>query len=79
MKEYTNGEITIIWQPEKCIHSGVCARMLPNVYRPKERPWINPQNATTEELKHQIECCPSGALSYRINHKEEKGSGGDHA
>ena len=23
-KEYTNGEITIVWQPKKCIHSAVC-------------------------------------------------------
>lgn len=79
MREYTNGEITIIWQPEKCIHSGVCVRMLPNVYRPKERPWVTPENATTAELKHQIEHCPSGALSYRMNHEGEKGSSGDHA
>lgn len=67
MKEYTNGEITIIWQPEKCIHAGICVKKLPQVYNPKERPWIVIKNATTEELKSQIEKCPSGALSYRIN------------
>ena len=34
--EYTNGELTIIWQPGLCQHAGVCVKMLPKVYNPKE-------------------------------------------
>jgi uncharacterized Fe-S cluster protein YjdI len=64
-KEYTNGEVTIKWQPEKCIHSGVCVKMLPKVYHPKEHPWIKPENATSEELISQVSKCPSGALSMK--------------
>ena len=41
-KEYSNGEITIIWQPEKCMHSGICVKTLPAVYNPQEKPWIKP-------------------------------------
>ncbi len=63
--EYNNGEISILWQPSICQHSGVCVRMLPQVYKPKERPWIKIENASTEELKEQIAACPSGALSIR--------------
>jgi len=33
-KEYTNGEITIVWKPDVCIHSGICVRTLPKVYKP---------------------------------------------
>lgn len=69
-KEYTNGEMTIIWQPDICIHSGICVQTLPLVYKPKERPWIQIENATTDELIAQIKKCPSGALSYRLNKKE---------
>ncbi|WP_101773375.1 (4Fe-4S)-binding protein [Peptostreptococcus faecalis] len=65
MKEYKVDNLTIIWQPEKCTHAGVCSATLPNVYFPKERPWIRPENATVEELKNQINLCPSGALSFR--------------
>lgn len=64
-KEYSNGEITIVWQPNKCIHSGVCVKTLPKVYNPKERPWIKPENATTQELIDQVAKCPSGALSIK--------------
>lgn len=67
--EYTNGELTIIWQPDLCCHSGICVQTLPNVYKPKERPWIQIENATTEELIAQIKTCPSGALSYKMNEK----------
>lgn len=69
--EYTNGELTIVWQPKLCIHSGVCVSMLPDVYHPKERPWVQIENATTDELIEQIGRCPSGALSYRLNEKDE--------
>lgn len=65
--EYAAGEITVIWQPKKCIHAGVCVKMLPKVYNPKERPWLKPENATAGELRNQIDLCPSGALSYKFN------------
>ncbi len=67
--EYTNGEIDIVWKPELCKHAGICVKMLPKVYRPKERPWVLPENATTEQLIAQIEQCPSGALTYLMNRK----------
>lgn len=68
-KEYTNGEIVIIWQPHLCIHAGICVKTLPEVYRIKEHPWIKPENASTDELIAQIGKCPSGALSYRMVEK----------
>jgi len=68
-KTYTNGELTILWTPAKCIHAGICAQTLPKVYKPKEKPWITAENGTTAELINQIDNCPSGALSYRMNTK----------
>ena len=64
-KEYTNGEITIVWKPDVCIHSGICVRTLPKVYKPKERPWIQMENATSQEMIDQVATCPSGALSIK--------------
>ena len=64
-KEYSNGDITILWQSEKCIHSGICVKTLPAVYHPKESPWVKPENASTEELIAQVGKCPSGALSIK--------------
>jgi len=63
-KEYSNKELTIVWEPEICSHSEVCINCLPEVYNPYGKPWITIENATTEQLKDQIGKCPSGALSY---------------
>ncbi|MTI20800.1 hypothetical protein E1176_07195 [Fulvivirga sp. RKSG066] len=73
-KEYSNGEVTVVWKPDKCVHSGLCVKGLPKVFKPKEKPWINPEAASTEELTKQIKKCPSGALSYYMNegHEEPK-------
>lgn len=70
-KEYTNGEITIVWQSGKCIHSGNCVRNNPAVFQPKEKPWIKTEAGTTESIKNAIDKCPSGALSYYFGEKPE--------
>lgn len=69
-KEYTNGEVTVLWKPEACIHSAICAKGLPKVFQPKEKPWIKIDAATTEKLIEQIKACPSGALSYYMNNED---------
>lgn len=53
IKEYSNGEITIVWDHTKCIHAGTCVKTLPLVYNPRERPWIKIENATTSELQNK--------------------------
>ncbi|MEQ9063735.1 MAG: (4Fe-4S)-binding protein [Vicingaceae bacterium] len=65
--EYSNGEITVVWTPSKCIHAGVCVKSLPQVYKVGERPWINQHAATSDELREQIGNCPSAALSFYEN------------
>ncbi|MDA9312649.1 (4Fe-4S)-binding protein [Vicingaceae bacterium] len=70
--QYKNDNITIHWDQSNCIHAGVYVRSLPNVYNPKERPWVKIENASTEKLKAQIDKCPSGALSYTLNKNKDK-------
>jgi uncharacterized Fe-S cluster protein YjdI len=72
IKEYTNNEVTVVWKPKSCIHSSECVKALPKVYRPEEKPWIQIEHATTDELKVQIRKCPSGALSFYMNGEENK-------
>ena len=63
--EYANGDITLLWKPVLCKHSGICVKTLSKVYNPKVRPWIKIENATTQELIDQVALCPSGALSIK--------------
>jgi len=64
-KQYSNGEITVVWQSSKCMHSGNCVKNLPAVFNPKSHPWINVENATTAEIVSAVAKCPSGALSIK--------------
>lgn len=65
--KYSNGEVTVIWKPELCVHSGICARGLPGVFDPKRRPWVDASAASTREIVNQVKRCPSGALTVQIN------------
>lgn len=72
VKEYTNGEVTIVWKPDLCIHIMHCWKELPEVFNPQKRPWINAQGASTERIIKQVKRCPSGALSYYMNGKKDE-------
>ncbi len=74
-KHYANEDITVVWKPSKCIHAAICVKKLPEVYKPKEKPWINLGDTSTEKLIDQINACPSGALSYIVNQAKEDDPG----
>jgi len=64
VKKYSNGEVTVIWQPGMCIHSAICFKGLGEVFDPRRRPWITLEQSTTDKIIEQIKKCPSGALSF---------------
>ncbi len=65
--KYTNGQVTVVWKPEFCKHSGRCVTQMPTVFNLNERPWVNMQGATTEEIIAQVNKCPTGALRFFEN------------
>ena len=67
---YSNREVTVIWKPALCIHSGICAKGLPGVFDPRRKPWIDVQQADTNAIIEQVKKCPSGALSFAMNEKK---------
>jgi len=70
--KYNNGEVTIVWKPEICIHSTLCWKGLRDVFDPSKRPWIDATGSSSEKIIEQIRKCPSGALSYFINEQENQ-------
>lgn len=62
--KYTNGDITVVWKPELCKHSGRCVTQLPKVFNLKTKPWVTMTGADSETIKLQVERCPTGALSW---------------
>lgn len=66
VKEYSNGEVTIVWKAHLCQHSANCVKGLPEVFNAQKRPWINPNGASTQRIVSQVKLCPSGALTTRM-------------
>lgn len=62
-KRYSNGEVIVVWQSGKCIHSGNCVKNLKPVFNPKQSPWIQMDNGSSREIKETVAKCPSGALT----------------
>lgn len=67
--KYTNGEVTVVWKPDTCIHSRICWTELKEVFDPTQRPWVKMDGASTERIIEQVRKCPSGALSYFMNNE----------
>jgi len=72
-KKYVKGDLTVVWQPDLCIHSKKCFKGLPNVFNPANRPWVNLDDASNKTIRKQVDNCPSGALSYE-KHETESGT-----
>ncbi|MBS1599743.1 MAG: (4Fe-4S)-binding protein [Bacteroidetes bacterium] len=70
--KYTNGEVTVVWKPDLCIHSGNCVRGLPKVFDIKRKPWIDVNQSDSILIVEQVKKCPSGALSYIMNASNTK-------
>ena len=71
---YTGEHLQIHDNRGLCAHAGICTDKLAAVFRMKMEPWIDPDQATIEEVKAVIDNCPSGALSYTVEGDKQTGS-----
>jgi len=69
--EFSNGEITVTYEPKKCIHAEKCAQGLSEVFKTFVIPWIDLDAADSKKIICQIKKCPSGALNYYRNKQME--------
>jgi uncharacterized Fe-S cluster protein YjdI len=66
IQSYETPDITVTFDPNVCIHSGVCVRGLPLVFDIKRKRWVRPELASAADVAAQIDRCPSGALQYQL-------------
>ena len=73
LQVYHTPEIAVTFDPNICIHSGVCSGGLPAVFDVSRAAWIHPGAASAEAVQALVGQCPSGALqAVRAGHPPAK-------
>ena len=62
---YRGESINVIYSIRRCIHAEECVKRLDEVFDNNKRPWIQPDQATSEQIADTISHCPTGALHYQ--------------
>ncbi len=63
-------DIIVTFDPNVCMHTGVCVRGLPRVFDVQRQRWIRPELAWPAAVAAQVLRCPSGALKYTMKPRE---------
>ena len=63
-KTYASKDIVVTYDPRKCIHAARCVAGSPEVFKPAERPWVQPEGADADALAATVAQCPTGSLRY---------------
>lgn len=66
LQVYQNDQVRVTFDPNVCIHSGVCLRTLPAVFDVRVKRWIQPDKASAEAVMSAVAKCPSGALQSQL-------------
>ena len=61
-RTYSGLDVDVSYDSDVCIHAAECVKGLPSVFDTKAHPWIQPDNASAEDVIAQVARCPSGAL-----------------
>ncbi|MCF3107952.1 (4Fe-4S)-binding protein [Niabella sp. CC-SYL272] len=67
---YRNEAVAVVWRPELCQHATRCWKELPQVFRPKEKKWVDVDGASAAQIVEQVRRCPSGALAVEWTEKD---------
>jgi len=63
--------ITVHFNRSVCSGAGECVRGLPAVFISGAKDWIQPGEASVEEVINTVRKCPSGALTYTVDGRTE--------
>ena len=72
VERYSGNGFTIHDNRSVCAHAGYCTEGLPNVFKYGSEPWIDAAGGLPQQVVEIVRRCPSGALSYGIDHAAPK-------
>ena len=77
VRSYEGQAATVHFNSLLCSHSARCAKQADAIFNTGQRPWIQPDNGTLDEIREVIAACPSGALRYNAPGQESVSLAGD--
>ena len=69
---YKGEAVTVHFNKLLCSHAGECGKRARHIFNTKERPWVQPDEGSLDEIKDVVANCPSGALRFEINDGPEE-------
>lgn len=60
---YEGQEVTVTYNPLLCSHAAECGRLAKHIFNPAQKPWVQPDNGSVEDVRAVVAACPSGALA----------------
>jgi uncharacterized Fe-S cluster protein YjdI/CDGSH-type Zn-finger protein len=66
LQTYSTEQITVTFDPTRCIHAAECIRAQPEVFDSRRRRWIRPELGTPDGIAEAVHHCPTGALHYEL-------------
>jgi len=64
--EVEGQQVTIGYTPVLCSHAAECSKRAGDVFNPKEKPWVQPENGKLADILSVMAACPSGALRVSV-------------
>ena len=66
LQTYSTEQITVTFDPTRCIHAAECIRAQPEVFDSSRRRWIRPELGSPDAIADAVHRCPTGALHYQL-------------
>jgi len=65
--DYAGQEANVHFSKLLCSHAGECGRRALAIFNPAQKPWVQPDNGSIDQIKDVIAACPSGALRMSMS------------
>jgi CDGSH-type Zn-finger protein/ferredoxin len=62
--KYEGDQATVYFSKLLCSHAGQCGKRAHDIFNTKQKPWVQPNAGTLNQIKEVVAACPSGALRY---------------
>lgn len=61
---YDGKQVTVHFNKLLCSHAAECGKRAGHIFNTAQKPWVQPDNGSIEDIREVVANCPSGALRF---------------